>query len=98
MGARVDTEQLVARGQAVDQAQVAAAVHVLPAGEDIHRHGDAAHLRQYRALLVDGPVIREEARLDRELLLSPVERLRLRTEAERLRRRLPREPLPDEAL
>ena len=98
VGARVDRQQAVRVRETVDEAQVAAAVHVLPAGEDVDGNLDALHAREDRALLVDGPVVRDQARLDGELLLGAVEHLRLRAGADRLGRGLAGEPLADEAL
>ena len=96
--AGVDPEELVLRGQPVEQPQVAARVHVRPAAEDVRRDLDPAHLGEDGALLVHRPVERQQARLEHELLLGAVEDLRLHTGPERLGRGLPDEPLGHEPL
>src|SRR5439155_2374008 len=77
--AGVDPEELVLRGQPVEQPQVAARVHVRPAAEDVGRDLDPAHLGEDGALLVHRTVERQQARLEHELLLGAVEDLRLHT-------------------
>src|SRR4051794_28782021 len=72
MRRRIDPEQLVLGLDAVDEPQVAAAVHVVPAGVDVNRHGDLSELVEHRALAVDRSVELVLARLDRELLLRAV--------------------------
>jgi hypothetical protein len=96
VGAGVDPQQLVPGRDAVDEAQVAAAVHVVEAAPGVHGRGDVAHLREHRTLVVHGAVVGDLRRLHRELLLRAVEVLGLRAQPDRLRARLAGEPPGDE--